>query len=74
MSWMKYLREVREEMPRYIEDHEVREIMDFYTTGKPVDACVSQLPLEAPEKPVEKKSVFREGSVAVQRKPRQKRT
>lgn len=74
MSWMKYLREVRAEFHRPIEDHEVRDIMQNYITGKPVDSCLAEMPLVAPEKPVEKKSVFREGSVPTERKPRAKRT
>lgn len=58
MSWMKYLREVRQEFHRPIEDHEVRELMDFYVAGKTVDHCLASLPLKAPEKPVEKKKRF----------------
>lgn len=73
MSWMKYLREVREESGRVIEDHEIRSVMDFYIGGKAVDEFIAQLPLVAPEKPVEKKSVFREGSIPTERKQRQKR-
>lgn len=72
-GWMAYVAEVREMMERPVMGWEMRFLMDRYGTGVSVDDCVSQMPLEAPPEPVVKKSVFREGSVPVPRKPRSKR-
>lgn len=72
-GWMSYVREVREMMNRPVMGWEMRFLMDRYGTGVSVDDCVAQMPLEAPPEPVVKRSVFREGSVPKERKPRQKR-
>jgi hypothetical protein len=71
--WMWYVSQVREMMTREVMSWEMRFIMDRYGTGVSVDDCVAQMPLEAPPEPVEKRSVFREGSVPKERKPRAKR-